>query len=1152
MSTTQLTLSDNELIDKYYVGEEEKETETVAPIMSNNELIDKYYVGEEEEETETVAPIIQETEQETVPVTQSDSSLIDKYYVGEEEEVVTEEEVEEGKISKAEYASNSEVMDKIRRFDKSYYGKDGGQQEGETNEEYFERFLTFKRAIENNTINMSGMIDWIRKASPEERENFVDVYIDVENNLPNFYEKGGGSAGSAIFDYLFYTVVDPIVLLGGVFGKMFSRGAMLAVKETLKKKGRDAALKEAKKIGMKRGVKIGAVTEGVASGSLDIGTQRIEQANVNIEDVDIDLERTGIATGVGAIAGGLGFGLQQKQEFAGLAGRMDKRNTAKIELADKIKADKLQKHQSDLAVKEAGEEIPDEIFDPVDAKEYLEILGNVDNIDLVESKVRTDILERINKVALTIFDDYNARGMTPPGIEPTMKANEVVRSIIRSTEAQELDPDLLDKAISKAGLTPELFESIVGVTYSDAGKSLATLAPMGQRLKKLRELHPQFVKKLDELAGVQASSTNVFGYIWDGIRRLDREGRALAVTRFSTTAGNIATLALTQTMQVGFNAIESTLYHFGKATRSIMEGTSSIEGTKQGMGDIVKDTFGALAYLDDPQLASEMTEYLLRSNPAMARVIDRSLGEVGDEGLSKFTRFANTLNMVQDVFARKAVFSATVDKHLRRIGQNFDVVQAEGRELPTSVLKNAQREALEATFAAMPRTTSQGGGRTEHIAHHFIKFVEQLPFMPVLGTGELPYARFMVNALSHQLQFSPVGGVNAAATFTNAMYRRFGKQMNDATTRADLAKARSQFSKAVVGTAGLYAAIQYRMENQDLEPHEMRGEANKPADVRRFWPLAPILTLADVFVKIKLDKFDEISWKKTKENVIGTRFRMGQYGGAVDDMMGIMYKGITDGIEAEELADKLGAYTGEMGSRFTTPAKIVTDVVAIFDEEQAVVRDATQVEGDTPEERFVDAAKKKLYNNMPFLAKTLPVREQTTREGERYIQSPVMRLFYGVSSVERRSNVEKELLKHGMEDYTLTPRTGDKRASAFVNKYLGPLVEKELGDLVESKYYNSLSKSQQKLMVQKELSGIRERSSELGRLEARYEKIDAGLSEPTAFSRGDWIKLSAQQRALADEAYQDKFGRSVVEQQREEPSVDHYSMATELAKVLAR
>ena len=148
----------------------------------------------------------------------------------------------------AVFSDDPAMMDKIRQFKENYYGEKGAQKPNQTNEEYFEDFLTFKRAKENNTLNMSGMIDWIRTASPEERENFVDVYIDIENNLPNFYEKGGGSVGSALFDYLFYTVVDPIVLLGGVFGKMFSRGAMLAVKETLKKKGRDAALKEAKKI----------------------------------------------------------------------------------------------------------------------------------------------------------------------------------------------------------------------------------------------------------------------------------------------------------------------------------------------------------------------------------------------------------------------------------------------------------------------------------------------------------------------------------------------------------------------------------------------------------------------------------------------------------------------------------------------------------------------------------------------------------------------------------------------------------------------------------------------------------------------------------------------------------------------------------------
>ena len=71
----------------------------------------------------------------------------------------------------------------------------------------------------------------------------------------------------------------------------------------------------------------------------------------------------------------------------------------------------------------------------------------------------------------------------------------------------------------------------------------------------------------------------------------------------------------------------------------------------------------------------------------------------------------------------------------------------------------------------------------------------------------------------------------------------------------------------------------------------------------------------------------------------------------------------------------------------------------------------------------------------------------------------------------------------------------------------------------------------------------------LGRMDSRDIQGSRG---PTPFTRGDWIKLSAQQRALADEMNKDKFGRSVVEQQREEPSVDHFSEAVEIAKLLSR
>ena len=57
--------------------------------------------------------------------------------------------------------------------------------------------------------------------------------------------------------------------------------------------------------------------------------------------------------------------------------------------------------------------------------------------------------------------------------------------------------------------------------------------------------------------------------------------------------------------------------------------------------------------------------------------------------------------------------------------------------------------SLRNTFAFMPKSGP---------AHHFIKFVEAFPMVPVIGTGEFPFARFMANALAFQLHYSPIHG----------------------------------------------------------------------------------------------------------------------------------------------------------------------------------------------------------------------------------------------------------------------------------------------------------------------------------------------------------------------------------------------------------
>ena len=79
---------------------------------------------------------------------------------------------------------------------------------------------------------------------------------------------------------------------------------------------------------------------------------------------------------------------------------------------------------------------------------------------------------------------------------------------------------------------------------------------------------------------------------------------------------------------------------------------------------------------------TEVAENLLRYNPMLLRQLDRSLQEVGaDQSLSAFTRFLNKANMAQDIVFRKAVFTANIDKQLRRMGTNALEVAVSGKTL---------------------------------------------------------------------------------------------------------------------------------------------------------------------------------------------------------------------------------------------------------------------------------------------------------------------------------------------------------------------------------------------------------------------------------------------------------------------------------------
>ena len=373
------------------------------------------------------------------------------------------------------------------------------------------------------------------------------------------------------------------------------------------------------------------------------------------------------------------------------------------------------------------------------------------------------------------------------------KASQAIAEVLANLTKEGMDivdQDFLDGAIARAGLTQKQFAEITITTASEAGKTLNASSPIGKYLKGLRTADPEIKKLYEEKFGKANAEVNFFGKAHDIMMRLDRERRALMVTQLSTTIRNVATGGMRLTMEMGANAIETSLYHLGKATSAVLRGEGSVRGVRNGLKDMARDAFGTLAFISDSGQTKDISEALLKHNPRLWRQIDRSLQEVGadnNDDLWRFSKWANSLNMAQDRFFRRAVFSASVDKQIRRTGlkglggedaAGVAEALATGKSVPASVLKQATEDALSFTFSRMPKASK--GKIGDSIAHHFIKFNESLGPLPgPVGTAAFPFARFMANALAFQFRFSPLNGAVALTNGAGYLLRKSRGKVRD-------------------------------------------------------------------------------------------------------------------------------------------------------------------------------------------------------------------------------------------------------------------------------------------------------------------------------------------------------------------------------------
>ena len=1105
-----------------------------------------------------------------------------------------EKEPEIEKIPLQAYADSPEFIAKVNTFMSSAFGENGQQKENESNRDYLERWLTEKRKFESNSLYMVPQLDWLRTASQEERNNFADIWTETTVNMADFTEEGGGNTASAIFDYLWYNISDPLILLSPIVSKLAVRGSMEVLKQTLKVSGRKAALEQAKQLAKKSATKEGVATGllvGTELGAKDLGTQRIAQAEKTEDEVDFDFKR---AAQMAALGFGLGAPLGAASGYFG-SKAISKTVIGVDDMAKKAAAERLKKAQESLVKKESQEGIPEDAptFDPVEGEHLINELAKVKHPDLLKGSLKTDLHKRMNAIAFEIVEQQQLLGK-PLDIELGKKASEVVRNILlttrigrdtfgRQTGQVMIDSDVLERAVANAGLTEQQFMNIAGKSLSDSGADLAAYSQFGKWLIKNRKVDPELDARLKALNSTKNKKTiGYLGKVYDVFRRADRERRAAGVVAPSTTWGNITTALLTAPIRAATNTVESALYHGGRGLYNAHKGEFDAGVGATGWKEFTRDSLGLLYRLARPIESAEISQRVLSMNKSLLYQIERAIADAsGDqaETLSAGVRYLNSLNMIQDVYVRRAVFSYSLDKQLRRQGINLDDVLVGNKGVPVAILKNAVDDSMKATFSYMPKfgESQSLAGIGNSAGYAVIKIAEAVgPLVPVIGTADNAYPRFFINALAFNLAHSPISIVDGATNLYRGIAKKYSadiikaqKKLDDLTASKKgktpdgkqeeieatllLNDARDKLSKFAVGSSLLLASYKYRLENQDIPPHMIRNSSGRLSDLRKFVPIVPYAAMGDVLAKIQLGTTDKINIRDFITDFAGTRLRSPISFAAFDDLLEVIQ---ADGSEGKTLTgERVGEMVGEWAVRVfnlpLAPARFLSDMWAQIDQDEALARNRKELEGVGGLERFGETVQQGIMYTLPLFKQLLPEAEDPTREATRIKQAPLYRALFGISRQERTSALEKELLRLGIKSYELVPRMKDERAKSLVKLHMGVFMEGEFTNHIETDYYKSLSDDLKEVSFNNKLLSMRKIAREFAELQGSL-ITELPNRKPDPFNRERYVNLPKKIRMAIDLLFSKRYdGKTVLDVQAENRNKDIFAEALEFEKVIS-
>ena len=1010
----------------------------------------------------------------------------------------------------------------------------GKKVEGVTGEELSKQFMSSARADEWNTFNNIAYLNQLRNSPLPDKEKLALGKL-VFDRTKSALEEGGQPGARPYVEAVTSAFTDLTNYVGLGVGAGLKK---VATKEATKAATR-AALGQAAETGIKAKLAQAMTVTPLKAGLGVVGTEAVigagqaaveqksqvatsqvlaeQRPDLGVAPKEFDNTAVAVAGLFSAAFGGV--------EAVGIMKAKGGKSGAE-QLNDILK-DKIKTPTDPNAPPTKVERV---LTDPVAqnmdtvVEEFMNIQGRqvLNEVNpasaLTDAKIQKDLSARAVRVALHVIEqDPTFR------LRPNQKTSTAIAEVF--SQLDNIDDTLLEQAIRKEGLTPDEFAAANKLTVTEAAQVMQQYSAASKVLKRMSEIDPEFKKQVDALFEKPDEYVSALGRLGQGIQTLERESKAWIVSGIGTTVRNVIGTSVGLTYNSAASLIEGALYTVGRTLDGAASG-KRIETAKNSLGDTMRDAFGVYGYMAKGGLSTEVTDTLLAHNPALRSNILSATQEGSTKDISKAAQVFNSLNVAQDAFFRKAIFNASVEKHMRRAGLDMYEVIAEGKAIPASVLKEAADETLKATFSYTPKAQKKGiqtfEAGAEAAGNLFVKAAE-FPGGSLLAT----FPRFMSNAIAFQYRYSVFGAISGAEDLAQgALMKAAGSSGGDALIR----KGQENIAKGVVGTAALAAAYDYRMNNQDTEWYNMKNDDGSTIDTRAIFPLGPTLAVADFMAKRKLGL--EPKTAEALEAVVGMKMPAGTQNQFLDQV----FAAFSSEKEADKLEVAVGKVLGDFTARFAQPFvfKSAYEFFDLFREEGAIQRDPNVLTAEGGGGRLVEAAVNRVQSKLPVLKEELPEAIPRLREGPVYKEGEFFNSLIGVRETPNKTPAEKEIVRLGIDPFKLYgPSSGDRLYDRAFVENANPMVVAAIDRTMANERYKALSPTEQKLAltnVVRDVTGI-----------ARDKTDGKFMSEDlTRVKKMRFDKLSADQRKVINERYAKDNNGVTLEEAKDYRAVDKY------------